>query len=517
MLKKYHVLVPICCIFLLICGSGNAIAREPGNGRDAVITVNIATIEATCGNNNGTMIVTATGGTAPYQYSKDGVTFQTSNTFPGVGPGPYTITVTDAVGNTGTGNAIISNLPGPTVSATATTATCPNNDGSITVSGIGGTSPFKYSIDGTTYQNSASFPGLASGNYTATIKDLNGCISNPKAIAVPIANNLTVNAGNDTTICQGTPASLIGTSNATSFSWAPSAGLSDPSSPDPKASPATTTKYDLTVTWGLCQQVASVTVTVNAAPIAIAGPDASLCFGKSTQLSGSGGKTYAWSPATYLDHPTAADPAVQDPAAGSITYQLVVTDQNGCHSLQDAQTTITVIAPPRIFAGNDTSVQVNQTIALHAVDLDNSGFTQYAWSPATGLNNPSIQDPEATLQESTTYTVTCSTAEGCAGTASITIKAFTTSDLFVPSAFSPNGDGHNDILRVIAIGIKEFYYFAVYNRYGQRIFYTTDPARGWDGTINGQPQNPDAYVWMTGGIDNQGRRIDRKGTAILIR
>src|ERR1017187_8582815 len=109
MLKKYHVLVPICCIFLLICGSGNAIAREPGNGRDAVITVNIATIEATCGNNNGTMIVTATGGTAPYQYSKDGVTFQTSNTFPGVGPGPYTITVTDAVGNTGTGNAIISN------------------------------------------------------------------------------------------------------------------------------------------------------------------------------------------------------------------------------------------------------------------------------------------------------------------------------------------------------------------------------------------------------------------------
>src|SRR5579863_5537441 len=133
MLKKYYVLVPTCCITLMI------------SGFRAIITVNIATIEATCGNSNGTMIVTATGGTAPYLYSKDGVTFQTSNTFPGVGPGSYTITVTDAGGNSGTGNAAISNLPGPTVAATATTATCPNNDGSITVSGIGGTSPFKYS------------------------------------------------------------------------------------------------------------------------------------------------------------------------------------------------------------------------------------------------------------------------------------------------------------------------------------------------------------------------------------
>lgn len=494
-----------------------------GNGQNisvgiTCLSVALSTIEATCGKNNGTIIVNASGGTALYQYSIDGVNFQVSNTFASVGPGNFTVYVKDANNFTGTGFAIISNLPGPGVSATATAASCPNNDGSITVSGSGGTSPFSYSVDGVSYQNGPSFTGLPSGNYTATIMDNKGCIgTSPQAVTVPFTDNLNVNVSKDTTICQSSSAALNATSNGASFSWTPAAGLSDASSPDPKASPATTTTYKLAVTWGLCQQTASVIVAVNPAPVASAGPDTSICFGKTVQLTGSGGGTYAWSPATYLDQSSSADPVVNDPVAGSVTYHLQVTDQNGCHSLQDAHTTVTVIAPPELFAGDDTSVLLNQPIPLHAIDVGNSGFTQYEWSPVTGLNNPSIQNPVAVLQESTTYTVVGSTPGGCEGKASITIKAFSASDLFVPGAFTPNGDGHNDLLRVIAIGIKEFFYFAVYNRYGERVFYTTDPSRGWDGTLNGQLQNAGVYVWMTAGVNYLGKRIDHKGTVILIR
>ena len=116
-----------------------------------------------------------------------------------------------------------------------------------------------------------------------------------------------------------------------------------------------------------------------------------------------------------------------------------------------------------------------------------------------------------------TYSVTASTDAGCSATGSITIKTFSVSDIFVPTAFSPNGDGHNDVLKAIPMGIREFKYFAIFSRWGQRIFYTSDPRAGWDGAINGSIQEAGAYIWMTGGIDYQGQWIQRKGTVILIR
>ena len=87
----------------------------------------------------------------------------------------------------------------------------------------------------------------------------------------------------------------------------------------------------------------------------------------------------------------------------------------------------------------------------------------------------------------------------------------------MPSAFSPNGDGHNDIFRAMPVGIREFKYLTIFTRWGQRIFYTADPKIGWDGTVNGKMQGPGVFVWMAGGIDYSGRLIERKGTLVLVR
>ena len=114
-------------------------------------------------------------------------------------------------------------------------------------------------------------------------------------------------------------------------------------------------------------------------------------------------------------------------------------------------------------------------------------------------------------------TVRASTPVGCVATASLTIRVFTAYDLYVPNAFTPNGDGHNDLLKVVPVGMKQVDYFAVYNRQGARLFYTTDAAKGWDGTLNGSPQVTDVYVWMAGGVDYKGQRVDRRGTVMLVR
>lgn len=469
---------------------------------------------STCGKSNGSISASASNGTSPYQYSMDGINFQSGGLFDQLLAGAYTITVKDASGTIATAAATITDIAGPQVAATPTPATCLNNDGGILASNIGGSGPFQYSLDGANYQSGGQFKSLPTGVQTIYIKDANGCTAS-QAVTVLLNNNLSVDAGSDATICQGNSVTLTAQSNGLNFSWSPATGLSNPSILDPTASSQSTTQYTLTASMGVCSQSKPVTVTVNPAPVANAGKDDTVCPGKSVQLQGSGGQC-SWSPTTWLDNPGSSTPTVVTPTH-NITYQLTVTDANGCSSLQPAQVTVTLAPPPKVFAGDDTSVLTGQPLQLHAVDVDNSGFDSYTWSPGNGLNNAFVQDPIADPTENAVYTVTASTAEGCTATASIAIKVYLVSDIFVPSGFTPNGDGHNDRLKPIPIGIREFKYFVVYNRWGQRVFQTSDPNNGWDGTLNGQMQTTGAFVWMAAGVDYKGSLIQRKGTVLLIR
>ena len=87
----------------------------------------------------------------------------------------------------------------------------------------------------------------------------------------------------------------------------------------------------------------------------------------------------------------------------------------------------------------------------------------------------------------------------------------------MPTAFSPNNDGRNEILKPIALGMKRLNYFRVYNRAGRLLFSTTRIGEGWDGTYKGNPQDPANYVWMAQGETFKGEMITRKGNAVLVR
>lgn len=262
--------------------------------------------------------------------------------------------------------------------------------------------------------------------------------------------------------------------------------------------------------------IRSGTVYVNPLPVANAGPDIIVCFGENIRLNGSGGSAYQWSPSTYLSNPRIANPVATIPAAGTYKYVLAVSS-NGCSSLNSDTVIITMLAPVRVFAGNDTAVTINQPLQLQAVDAGNSGFINYSWSPSFGLNNPSISNPVAILANEMTYKVTARTADGCEADDDITIKVFQKADIYVPTAFTPNGDGLNDIFKVIPVGIKEFKYLKVFNRWGELVFATTNASQGWNGTYKGQQQGTFVFVWEAKGIDYLGNTISRKGTVTLIR
>jgi gliding motility-associated-like protein len=192
-----------------------------------------------------------------------------------------------------------------------------------------------------------------------------------------------------------------------------------------------------------------------------------------------------------------------------------VYDTLGCP--KPARDTMIVFVQPKInaFAGNDTMVVVNQPLQLNA-----SGGTQYLWTPALHLNSNSTANPIAVFDaevDSITYTVRVS-RNGCHAVDAITIRVFRTdADIFVPSAFTPDGDGRNDLLRPLAIGIRELKSFQVFNRWGQLVFETGQAAKGWDGRVKGVAQGASVYVYVAVGITYLGQPIVRKGTVTLIR
>ncbi len=514
-------------VFTGLAGGYYTVYATDSHGQTAKTTVAISDTcmifdtvvqTARCGNANGQITITTTGGTSPYQYSTTGgVNWSPANTFtdPSLAPGTYTIGVKDAHGNIATVSVVVPNVAGPQVSAKPTAASCANNDGTIQLFITGGTSPFNTVFSGSlALMGQTQWTGLAQGTYGIAVTDQNGCMDST-IVLVPATDSLQITADTVPATCQGVPVQLPVTSNGASYAWSPASGLSDASIINPVATPPATTSYIVTATLGTCTRTDTVTVTVLPAPIAVAGPSDTVCPGKSAQLQGSGGIQYLWSPGGSLNDSTIANPMV-DSALSTVTYRLSVKDANGCWSMDSAATTV-VVSQPKVFAGNDTAVIIGQPLQLNAIDESNSGFTSYVWSPPQGLSNPDIANPTTVVTGDITYIVLATTPLGCSAMDTIVIGAATTEALRVPNAFTPNNDGHNDLLRVIGYGIQSLKFFRVYDRWGRLVYASSQTEAGWDGTVGGQPAPAGTYVWSAEAVDYHGKPMEGRGTVILVR
>jgi gliding motility-associated-like protein len=139
------------------------------------------------------------------------------------------------------------------------------------------------------------------------------------------------------------------------------------------------------------------------------------------------------------------------------------------------------------------------------------------WSPPTFLSSTSSWVPNFTGNVDKEYTITIETAGGCVTVDTQLVKVFKEVKFYVPTGFTPNLDGLNDYLKPIPVGIKEFKYFRVYNRWGQLVFDGKDGEDGWDGMLKGKPQSTQTVVWMAEGIGIDNRVYKQKGTCVLIR
>ncbi|MBL7697313.1 MAG: gliding motility-associated C-terminal domain-containing protein [Chitinophagaceae bacterium] len=196
---------------------------------------------------------------------------------------------------------------------------------------------------------------------------------------------------------------------------------------------------------------------------------------------------------------------------GDESFTLMSTTDKGC---KDTINRAFVIYDNDSEAGRDTVVAKNQPVYLDAKGGKNVNYT---WTPSVGLSDPNSEKPIATLDRDITYTLYSVTDKGCEKTTDIFIKRYVGAEIYIPNAFTPNADGKNDVLKVFPVGFKSFDYMAIYNRYGQQVFFTKDWNKGWDGTVNGNKQDAGNYVVVTKMIDYNGNVMVRKGNLVLVR
>ncbi len=151
------------------------------------------------------------------------------------------------------------------------------------------------------------------------------------------------------------------------------------------------------------------------------------------------------------------------------------------------------------------------------MQLHATGGLSYTWAPATFLNDPNIANPIAIINSTQIFTVKAFTPQGCESYDDVKITIYMGPDIYLPNAFTPNDDGINDLFSGKPVGIDEFSYLKIFNRYGQEIFSTTDYRKGWDGKWKGQKQEAGVYVYIARGIDFHGNVVMKKGTVMLIR
>ncbi|MEP6750486.1 MAG: gliding motility-associated C-terminal domain-containing protein [Bacteroidota bacterium] len=316
-------------------------------------------------------------------------------------------------------------------------------------------------------------------------------------------------AGNSSPACVNTPVTLSA-KNGYTYAWAGPNGFNSSDS-TPVIASATVNNtgkyYVLVTTIGGCSKQDSTNVFISALPLANAGNDTSMCESTSITLHAAGGTIYRWLPATGLSDTTIANP-MASPSV-TTTYTVAVGNQYFCFSKDTV--VITVLKKPLADAGPDKKITEGQSTLLNGVAGGDTA--SYFWSPPQFISSTTILAPVVNPVNDFTYTLHVLSGDGCGvATDDVFVRVF--KKIAIPNAFSPNGDGINDVWNIEALETYPESDTQVFNRYGQLVFHSKGYNTPWNGTYNGKPLPVGTYYYT---IDRKNNFPVLNGWIMLIR
>jgi len=237
-------------------------------------------------------------------------------------------------------------------------------------------------------------------------------------------------------------------------------------------------------------------------PITVTTTDTTICSGVSLTLTAIGAENYSWNNDSLIGSQITVSPTASS--------NFIVVGTSGTCTDSDTAT-ITVTPSPNLNISNDTTITLGDTVFLNV-----SGANSYLWYPTTGLSCNNCTNPQAIISNSETYCVVGSNNIGCSDTACVNISIENEcGNLFIPSAFSPNGDEVNDILYVYGGCISSFE-FRIYNRWGNKVYESNDPNEGWNGLYQGKKLDTDVFVYYLKANRTDGSKVLLKGNVTLM-
>ncbi|MCF8254994.1 MAG: gliding motility-associated C-terminal domain-containing protein [Bacteroidia bacterium] len=428
---------------------------------------------------------------------------------------------------------------------------------------------------------------MVTTNYILNVNNFGCLASDTVTVNVAVFH---ISAGSDKTICLGDSAQLTAT-GGTKYNWLPNYNVSDTGIADPWVKPISPTNYYLISNNGICLKVDTVFVDVKTIS-ASAGLDTSICEGLSVGLNASGGASYLW-----LNPYNLSDPSIPNPIASPLvdtTYYVQISDGSTCTITEKVR--VAVDKYPTVDAGIDQKHCLGEFVKLNSSVTD---YTNIIWSPATGLDDILLLQPNASVTSLTTYVLsawnnycyssdtvivnvnpkvvasfqpdpisgiaplpvtfqnnsqnayfytwlfddigsgsndvsptftynsegvftiflTAKDSLGCWDTSSAIVTVKTVETIFAPNAFTPNNDGVNDVFALVYDANKfENVEMKIFNRWGVQVFENKMPgSTWWDGKINGNPEPPGIFTYYVLAKDKKGKSYSLTGTVAIVR
>ncbi|SFM77002.1 gliding motility-associated C-terminal domain-containing protein [Chitinophaga sp. YR627] len=468
-------------------------------------TVDLGTDQITSCNSTPVTLNAGTGNTH-YLWSDN----STANTLLVRSGGTYSVVVSN--GGACTASDQVEVMMSPAIDATidVTNIDCANPVGAITVTPSGGLTPFTYRLNNTDMGTGNSYTNLAAGTYNIEITDAIGCAIT-RSVDVTVAPNasFSITATPVAPTCNGLTDGAI---NITVNSGQPPFEFALDDQPYQRATSFDNLgvgNYKVYGRAGACLDSAIVAIIAPPVIDLSVTPTDETCSREdgALEINGSGGTL----PYTYeLNGVPINTPDIENIVAGD--YNIKIIDANGCEATADVTLNNLDIAPVTI-TNSDTTISIGDKVELHAVNA-----VDYSWTPVTGVSCADCATTTVQPLQTTTYIVITPSGRNCAVSDSVTIYVDTRHSLFIPTAFTPNKDGVNDVFRVKAKAVAVFN-MMIYNRWGEVIFRSGDVSKGWDGTYMEQLQPGGAYVYMIeyAFYDDVGKIYRQQGTVTLVR
>lgn len=351
----------------------------------------------------------------------------------------------------------------------------------------------------------------SSSSYTVTGANASGCTGTISISVDVIPSPVIIASASPSSICEGSSSALSAT-GATSYTWSPASTLSNSSGATTSATPLSTGIYTVTGSNGtfpdICIATQTVEIVVTPTVNLVIPAVNPICFGETTQVQASGANSYTWSPSTGLSSP---NQAISN-AKPSVTTVYTVTAANG--SMCTAQGTLELVVNPlpQIYAGADTTVNVDEP-----VNLRGTGNVPVEFLPTTStpLNCNFCNAITVNPQEKTCYTLRGTSSAGCVAYDEVCVMVTKDWNVYIPNAFTPNGDAGNDIFIPVGYGLSQIR-LSIFDRWGTQIFAGDENNPGWDGKLKGKLCEQGVYVYQVEIKTMSGKTIKKAGHVTLL-